>query len=989
MQPSNITPQHKAAGGFTLPAILVVVGALLILSVGVLLIVGIERNTSRAFSDRERANLAARAGLEDVKGMLAKEATNDDFMVIQSTLVESLEADTEPAAHLFLARGSASSGPAAAFRYVALFSTVGKPLDSALAAPPIEPLCGTDPKGYSQFTALPYQDKVRASWLPVQDERNRTVGRYAYWVEDLQSRVDAKVAGNQKGEGGSHARAQWPFPAAGLNPEARAEGEPALNQIVLDSFAASSGGGTQPALGKTLIKNRGVMLSPDSVLAAAEITPPLVRLDSSGPPPALAKIRELSDSTARALEKGLSAGHRAYKEQPLVPFSAGVDSSLAGKPKLNLNRLLATGGESAINEMAGFIKQGLPKFEGRKGGLPASEDYLKTLAANAIDYADSEPGSTLGAGYRGLDAYPLVSEFLMRFRWDNVSTQAGRKYVIIKVATYVELWNMSDQPVSGTAEITHDTRYTFTLGANPEVTLADMTEATPTLTNVDGAYWYPAVSVVDLKPNEYRMIKCGDVTYRLNAGPSAVFIPSPLILEGERHGSSGAGYKMKWNRQLVDQSRGGLHRNDSSLRYPSGDRQSVRTTIPGHSYSASSTGGFINNMGDPRMAYYITAAQDANAYPVNFSPNRRNIRYQIYRGDNATKTKVYGRVMPSEWPDGGHNSTCESVTGLTQSNTQQDPDAAPFQLSAGSVLRNPTREEAPLRLSPLGANRFYSATELGRIYDPVMWNLPPPPGPNLPWGDIQTATAGDSRYGGGNTLRIGRPEHPAFDKPADPGMEAYRLLDLFHAGISRSELAADREGPLVEIHGHINLNTASRDALKALAIGQLMMDPKLSRRTSEPHDISGRMAPPADAFQLSNAEIEAEALRIADAIILTRKKTPFASPSEIAEARDSSGALVFGNKNLMTGGATIQRTDSATEEIFARVYEASTVRSRNFRIWVVGQAITPTVSATSATEVLSEVRKVYTVFTDPGERRADGSIDPSKSKLMILHENDF
>ena len=75
--------------------------------------------------------------------------------------------------------------------------------------------------------------------------------------------------------------------------------------------------------------------------------------------------------------------------------------------------------------------------------------------------------------------------------------------------------------------------------------------------------------------------------------------------------------------------------------------------------------------------------------------------------------------------------------------------------------------------------------------------------------------------------------------------------------------------------------------------------------------------------------------------------------------------------------------------MFGRVYEASTVRSRNFRLWVVGQAVTPTTSSTVAPQVLAESRKVFTVFADPGERESDGSIDPTKFRVKVLHENDF
>ena len=43
---------------------------------------------------------------------------------------------------------------------------------------------------------------VRAAWLPVQDENGRIVARYAYWVEDLQGKIDPKYMGNTDGPGG-------------------------------------------------------------------------------------------------------------------------------------------------------------------------------------------------------------------------------------------------------------------------------------------------------------------------------------------------------------------------------------------------------------------------------------------------------------------------------------------------------------------------------------------------------------------------------------------------------------------------------------------------------------------------------------------------------------------------------------------------------------------------------------------------------------------
>ena len=65
------------------------------------------------------------------------------------------------------------------------------------------------------------------------------------------------------------------------------------------------------------------------------------------------------------------------------------------------------------------------------------------------------------------------------------------------------------------------------------------------------------------------------------------------------------------------------------------------------------------------------------------------------------------------------------------------------------------------------------------------------------------------------------------------------------------------------------------------------------------------------------------------------------------------------------------------------------MRSRNFRVWVIGQAISPTAATNTTPMIISEVRKVFTVFADPGERKIDGVIDPIKFRINTVHENDF
>ena len=297
--------------------------------------------------------------------------------------------------------------------------------------------------------------------------------------------------------------------------------------------------------------------------------------------------------------------------------------------------------------------------------------------------------------------------------------------------------------------------------------------------------------------------------------------------------------------------------------------------------------------------------------------------------------------------------------------------------------------------------KFFSVTELGRVFDPIMYQPKFPdtsatnsfitsgkfPAPFMSWPDVVVNNPASNFYGGGNTLRLGRQEHPEFDTSARPSMKASNLLDLFHAGLSRSANSAEQQGAVIRIEGHVNLNTASRDALRALAAGALVMDPLLSKQTSGIHDGSPTMAPPKTPLTLdapTNTSVIAD--WIADAIIGSR---PYSSTSSLAQAKEADGTSVFGNKMLYPDAEKIEWSDAAAEEVFGRVYESSTVRSRNYRVWVIAQAVAPTTNTISNPEVLAEVRKVFTIFADPGERASDGSIVPSKFKIKVTTTNDF
>lgn len=1003
----------KSAAGFTLPAILVIVAALLILAVGILLVVGVERNTARSFADRQRAMLAARAGLEDVKGILNLEAANDDYLVIQSNLTREITAGFQSAPHLFLARGKvdAADNTKYSYRYIPLFSALSYPSsNSQLVTPAVEPLLtnGATPNPadqYKEFSTLPYNDKVRASWLPVKDENGRTIARYAFWVEDLQGKLDPKLVGNLAGTSpvNTHIREPYPFPAPGINPKPDSATELPLNQIALFAVDPSATQAQQKTLGNTLIDNRKLLVSPDSLLAAAAIQPP-IRRDAAG---------HQSDVKARAVEENLATNLQPYFEKPLIPYSPGIKLSLVGTPKKNLNELLAKSSSTAVNEMAAFINLALPDFDSRKGGYPSlaphSEDYTKTLAACAIDYADSDSKPTVLTGsYRGLDVAPLLSESSIQVNYEGKTTVAGRQVMNFRMKLCAELFNPTNQfMASGKARISYEVALpmdsvgtgTGDVRFDSPTLLDNPLRSTHSLSKINGLYWTPEINVT-LEANQYRTFSFGEVTYRIDVGASSDVITadSPFSLIEERGES---GMSLMWNGEVIDRSYA-IVRQQGFVFSPqaSGNGFKVGTPetiskgcLPGLLYERTVSSPY-SNPGDPRIAFYMRSAPLAEtAYPENISPNRRNIRQQIYKADDTFKPKVYARMLPSEWPDGGHNAEVGTWT-TSGSSDKTDLSDPKFSLAY----------ETNMKLSAIqmisNKGKFLSVTELGRVFDPVMYQ---PvfadntttnsfitsgkfPAAYMSWPDVVANDPASNFYGGGNTLRIGRPEHPAFDTSTKPSMNASNLLDLFHVGISRSSILAQQQGAVTRIQGHVNINTASRDALRAMAAGSLVMDPLLSNQTSGNHDPSPTMAPPKIARTLDAPTQTIVADRIADAVIRSR---PYSGIGALARAKEADGTFVFGNKTLYSDPSKIEWSDAAAEEVFARVFEGSTVRSRNYRVWIVAQAVAPTISTASNPEVLAEVRKVFTIFADPGERAADGSLVPSKFKSKITASNDF
>ena len=99
---------------------------------------------------------------------------------------------------------------------------------------------------------------------------------------------------------------------------------------------------------------------------------------------------------------------------------------------------------------------------------------------------------------------------------------------------------------------------------------------------------------------------------------------------------------------------------------------------------------------------------------------------------------------------------------------------------------------------------------------------------------------------------------------------------------------------------------------------------------------------------------------------------------------EGSKRRVFGNLEFIPSGKSYQWSDPAAEETFARLYNSATVRSRNYRVHVVGQAVRETGGGNY--KVLSTRRKVFRVFCDPGERDNDGTIGVDGAMIRTINE---
>jgi len=879
------------------------------------------------------------------------------------------------------------------------------------------PLLGDTPA--NRFTSPP------VGWVYInQDVRvkpgqtnttNVPVARFAYYVQDLSSMIDADRMGGETNR------------STGTNPA-----EISLTNLTATALIA-------PAKVDTLTAstNRPKYLSPGM----------LVLSDGGG----------LNTNDLRYVTTGLRHWTNAYERIPLGLGYSNWGTSDRGTNKYNL----AINTNIDVDAIAAHITSNLTtNFLVRAGGLTNVSngytfDYAKCLAANIVDYIDTDSTPTYGSSgitnWCGVELAPVVTCAALATARTNCSFAANAdstppaQLLVTESLTAtlsLQFWNPYDKPTPATNNVPLIFR-TCPPGSESTNGLAYVIRGNEN-TNIpnNGCYKHFETLFPDFKstninipaipPNSYALVEVSSTNQLTWTNLSASTVTTDTSLWGMKKGTTGPGTSTAdiWrpvyltyatNNDGIKMTRGELIPSTnpwlwSYTDHYSGGVAKPKTNNCWEGYLKIGAGGSLFSItniyiktgdlsednanrscwypnlrlssgtltdsdssdqnscvgtGDPRISYFARPTNnqplyDSSPWPYGgnyasgLSWGGRAIVRQLQTTGDAVKTNHISTnnsvfpsaslaTAPTTWLDSGHSDNPFGTNSPYALRAGADKPSAPTYASASNLFAKiPSSlwktNQAPCHIanSPLT-----NICELGNIFDPIMWKRES----QSVLGTNDTTNTNSMHHGGGNTLRLGRAEHPRFawtklganvNDPSIPNMQmsAAALLDLFCLSNQFDE------------GGKINLNTAPAPVLRALAGGiYLRSDPNLTTgtATNPNYPIPPEMA---EAF--------------AQGVMRFRAQYPFYSPSQLAFintstnwSKDTNGVAsiwpsnaVFGNTNtifLVTNSVNTNTStslgitawnDQAAEEWFAKIFSLSTVYSRNFRVYVIAQKAT-------------------------------------------------
>jgi len=578
----------------------------------------------------------------------------------------------------------------------------------------------------------------------------------------------------------------------------------------------------------------------------------------------------------------------------------------SGYSKANLNDFLALPSSEALTGITNLIRRNLPNFTNRAGGMNGT-NYALALAANMIDYADADSTATStntnGVNIVGFENYPMLTHVFDRITYTTNPPQ-------VSVVTYIQLWNPSTITSSTNLSCTFLYDFADTLFATGSITppTTNLITGSPRLTNKNSLY-------TNSLSNSYSFSFSTNLpSISTNGGMILSFtnsIPVPgtpapekIWINGTNNGSTNiGGFTLRLAGSEVLISKMLIRREDYNL---INNQYVWRGTLPVLRYSP-------NPIGDPRISNFLVNTNGSDTF-ASF-----DYATVYWSGYPAGSIPLYA-MNPANWPDGTNTSNNSLPTFGTNCTAAETPPLGIFSIP------NP----APCKISNFGS--YTNICELGNIFDPIQW-APTTTTINYANVDIPTDTTwtANNLYGGGSTLRIGRPEHSrfAFTNFASSGVpipnmgqSAAALLDLFCVTNGN-----DRGGPF-RTGGKININTAPYPVLAALAGG--------ITTSKDPNQVGS-----TTNINMINA--------FATGVMKFRHLYPFLTPSQLLFISVNYGDVGWTNSAVWSQAAVFSRNqglmgvtsinDEGLEEWFSKIYQLSEVSSQNYRVYIVAQLV--------------------------------------------------
>ena len=719
------------------------------------------------------------------------------------------------------------------------------------------------------------------------------VARVAWFIEDLSGKIDAEQMG-----GLSSSR------LTGTNPE----------EICLTSMLRTNGSQILPGLTTfTNATNRKLFFTP-GLLAKSSISGLTNSDDLRYFATGLREFRPINNRGDNGALDWIPCG---------IPVATAGNSlnpyTNAGFSKLNLNQLIRLPAPSNVESIAAFINNNLPDFaRDRRGGFDR-QAYNQVLAANIIDYADTNSFPTTnqinGVNIVGYDSYPMLTHVYDAFLYrSNTRT--------ITHTTWMQFWNPSTQPsrvTNVTVNFTNNDIVKYLTNTLPAFSTNFVTNrlslspvySTSGLTSAN--FNIPAISAnAGYVTNFVRpTISCADFPNFPTPGPAVIYLNTQKDTNAPlpRASAISNSFSYTFGGATITPAMT-IKRQNAELN--SGVATFCAGFLAGNQYiAAANNAGTRLPIHDPRMTPYLgrgTGNQYAQtAYDTTY--------WRGYVSQQSTNPISYGD--PAYWPDGASRPVASFGTAMS-------PSESPAQGSFTNA------ESAPCKISDSGS--YTNICELGNIFDPIQW-APPTGVTNFANVDIDTTWTNNNLFGGGSTLRIGRPEHSRlaftqFGGQGNPipnmGRSAAALLDLFCVSNGNTSGGPFRTG------GKININTAPYPVLAALAGGiNLTRDTNGLGSTTNTNMINS----------------------FATGVMKFRQLYPFLTPSQLLFISRNYGDPDWTNSSSWSNNAVFSTgsggglsgvtslNDEGREEWFTKIYNLSTVQSDNYRAYIVAQLV--------------------------------------------------